>query len=153
MIRIIRLSLLQKRYRDKYGIHIEINNDGSCSFNQFNECQVKMLNRGEDIIMISKPINLDKTKYIVLKKNANGEIINNAEDGIKIKQPIILKEHKSFKEINGVVIEDGLLNNVLDNSDIFNKMQLTKLNKNKCMDEIKNKNKKIDQVNTINEFI
>ena len=69
---------------------------------------------------------------------------NDVENSIKIKQPIISKELTPFKEIisNGVVIEDGTSNVVLNNSGTFNKMQLTKLNKNKCMEEIKNKNKK-----------
>lgn len=82
----------------------------------------------------------------MLKTNAETNANTNNEI-IKIKQSKISKEIISFKEIikNGVVIENTLLNNMINNLDTFNKIQLIKLNKNKCMEEIKNKNK--NQIN------
>ena len=57
-----------KKILNPHGINININTDGSAKFNILNECQVKMLNHGEDIVLL-KHTNLDKyIKEIYSKK-------------------------------------------------------------------------------------
>ena len=64
-----------KKILNPHSICIEINSDGSSEFNLLNETQVKILNRGENIVLV-KPINLDKTKYLTVIHNKNSKITN-----------------------------------------------------------------------------
>lgn len=64
-----------KEILNPYGIYIDINCDGSIEYNLLNKSQVKMLNLGENIVLV-KPINLNKSKYLKEIHNINGEITN-----------------------------------------------------------------------------
>lgn len=56
--------------KDICGNYMEIDKNGKVDNYVLSETQVRMLNRGEDIIML-KPIKLDRTKYKIYVKNKN----------------------------------------------------------------------------------
>lgn len=127
--------------KDVNGIYVEIDKNGKVENYKLSETQVRMLNRGEDILLI-KPINLDKTKYKKIIYDKNSEIIDDnkdIKDIIKINQPIVFNETKCVKEIikNGLVVENDKLDKIHQNKNEFKKIQQIKLNKYKCMEEIK----------------
>lgn len=64
-----------KETLNPYGIYIDINCDGSIESTLLNKSQVKILNLGENIVLV-KPINLNKSKYLKEIHNINGKITN-----------------------------------------------------------------------------
>lgn len=62
-----------KKILDPHGVYMEINSDGTIDKYDLSESQVRMLNRGEDILLV-KQINLNKYKIEKKNYNKNSEI-------------------------------------------------------------------------------